>query len=267
MLFDGLWRGMRLDDGPVRKKKGIGRFFEIIGDNLGRFLMCNFFCVVSMIPAVAGIAWGLSTNNFLAVLCAGILGGVIFGPTYGAMTDGMLYAIRDVPGSWWRKYRHAWKRDWKDCLLPGGVLGAMLSLLLSEVVIVTLGGSLPVSIYVCTGVALAVFAAVSTYFWPQRVFADLTLVQTVRNSLLMCMAHPATALKAVAVQALYWGLFAVLLPHSALLLPILGLWLPELWALLIIYPRLNEDFRIEERLGWSEEPDEDGAEDEDEDLV
>lgn len=258
MLFDGLWRGMGQEDRGVRRRKtGIFRFFEIIGDNLGRFLTANFFCILCLLPAAAGIIWGLSANNFAVMLCAGILGGAVFGPSYGAMVDGLLYAIRDVPGGWWKKYRHAWRRDWKDCLAPGAFLGALLALVACEMVIVTLGGELPLSMYLCTGAALAVAAAALAYLWPQRVFAELSLVHVVRNSLFMCMAHPATALKAVLFNALYWGFYVVLLPHSVLLLPLLGLWLPGLVTMMIVYPRLNADFRIEERLGGPDEP-EDG---------
>lgn len=265
MLFQRMWNGMSdSDSGRGRPKRGFSRFLELIGDNLGRFLACNVLCVLSLLPAAGGILWGVSRNNFLAILAAGALGGAIFGPFYGAMVDGMLYAIRDMPGNWWRKYRHALGRDWKDCLLPGAVLGALLALLVTEALIVMLGGSLPGAMYACTAVTLVVLTAVYTYFWPQRVFADLTAIQTLRNSLFMCMAHPTTALKAVLAQGIYWIIMVLLLPHSTLLLPIFGLWMPGLMGLVIVYPQLNEDFRIEERLGITgdDEDDEDGGEEE-----
>ena len=252
-MFEGLWRGMGNEDRGGRRKNGFMRFLELIGDNLGRFLACNFFCIVSLIPAVAGILWGLGQNNFVAILLAGMLGGAVFGPFYGAMVDGMLYAVRDVPGGWGRKYLHALKRDWKDCLIPGAVLGALGALLVTEAVIVTLGGSLPGMMYFSSAVAIVVVMAVYTYFWPQRVFADLTMVQTFRNSFFMCMAHPVTALKAVLLQGIYWAIIVLLLPHSTLLLPLFGLWLPALMGLVVIYPQLNADFLIEERLGDGED--------------
>lgn len=165
----------------------------------------------------------------------------------------MLYAVRDVPGGWGRKYLHALKRDWKDCLIPGAVLGALGALLVTEAVIVTLGGSLPGMMYFSSAVAIVVVMAVYTYFWPQRVFADLTMVQTFRNSFFMCMAHPVTALKAVLLQGIYWAIIILLLPHSTLLLPLFGLWMPGLMGLVVIYPQLNVDFLIEERLGDGED--------------
>lgn len=257
MLFDGLWRGMGKSDAGRPRKRGILRFFELIGDNLGRFLACNFLCIVGLIPALAGMALGLWRNNFLIVLAAGLLGGAFFGPFYGAMVDGMLHALRDVPGGWWKKYRHAWRRDFRDCLIPGAVLGAILALLASEGFILAFGGTLSGGVYLCTGITLVAATAIFTYFWPQRVFSDLTAVQVFRNSLFMCMAHPLTILKSILLQGLYWALIVVLLPHSTLLMPILGLWFPCLMGLQAVYAQLNADFHMEERLGAADE-DEDG---------
>lgn len=248
-MFEQFFSGGRNTGGPI-KSRGLGRVLGIIMDNMTRFLLSNLICLACLAAGAAAVWYALSQNSAPLLLGAGFLGGMLLGPAYGAMSDGMLQAVRGVPGRWWYKYRRALKRDWKDCLLPGAFTGLLIALLAYEFVILGVDASLlPSSIYICTAITVAVALAVFTYFWPQRVFSDLKMGQIFRNCMLMIMAHPATALKTVLVQALYWGLVVAGFPYSVIALPILGLWFPQLMGLLVVYPQLNTDFKIEERLG------------------
>ena len=248
-MFEGLFRGGLNTGGPIRKK-GLGRVLEIIMDNLTRFLVSSLICLVTLIPGTAAALYAIGTGNGLLLLAAGAVGGALFGPAYGAMSDGMLYALRGVPGNWWRKYCRAWQRDWKGNLVPGAVTGLLLVLLLYEGAVISADpGFLPTSMYVCSLLSAAVALAVFTYFWPQREFSDLKLGQLLHNSLLMLLARPVNSLKTALVQMLYWGLIVVGFPYSTIALPLLGLWFPQLMGLLVVYRQLNEDFQIEERLG------------------
>lgn len=248
-MFERIFQGGSNSGGPVRHK-GLRRVLEIILDNLSRFLLSSLLCFLSLVPGALAVLRALSGSSFLLLLAAGFAGGLLFGPAYGAMSDGMLYAVRGVPGNWWRKYRRTWRRDWRGNMIPGGIMGLFGALLAYEGIL--LGAApdfLPVSVYVCTGIAVAVAMAISTYFWPQRVFSDLKNRQIFKNSRLMILMHPMTALKALLVQMLYWALLVIGFPYSAIALPLLGFWFPELLGLLVVYPQLNEDFKIEERLG------------------
>lgn len=247
-MFEQSFLGGRNTGGPIRRK-GLARVLEIILDNLSRFLISNLICLVCLVPGGLAVGYALTGSSPLVLFGAGLLGGMLFGPAYGAMSDGMLYAVRGVPGNWWRKYRRAWKRDWLGNLFPGAVTGLVASLLVYEAFVLGMDASfLPTSMYVCTAVMVALLMGLFTYFWPQRAFSDLKTGQLFKNSRLMIMMHPSTALKAVGAQLLYWFLIVVGFPYSAIALPVLGLWFPELVGLLMIYPQLNEDFKIEERL-------------------
>lgn len=248
-MFERSFLGGRNTGGPI-KSKGLARVLEIILDNLSRFLISNLLCLLCLAPGGLVVLYALTGSSPLLLFGAGLLGGMLFGPAYGAMSDGMLYAVRGVPGNWWRKYRRAWARDWRGNLIPGAITGLLAALLVYEAFVLAMDASfLPPSIYVCTAVTVALLMGLFTYFWPQRAFSDLKIGQLFKNSRLMMMAHPSTALKAVGVQLLYWALIVVGFPYSAIALPVLGLWFPQLMGLLIIYPQLNEDFKIEERLG------------------
>lgn len=248
-MFERFFQNSGSGDGDPIQRRGLARGLEIILDNLTRLLVSSLLCLVCLIPWAAAVLWTVSRGGALELVGAGFTGGLLFGPAYGAMIDGMLYAVRDVPGSWWRTYRRAWKRDWKGNLIPGGITGVLAALAAYEGIM--LGAQpdfLPVSVYVCTGLALAVTMTVFTYFWPQRAFTDLNNRQIFKNSRLMILMHPVTALKALLVELLYWAALIVAFPYSAIALPLLGLWFPALMALLIIYPQLNKDLKMEERL-------------------
>lgn len=248
-MFERFFQNLGSGDGDPIQRRGLARVLEIILDNLTRLLVSSLLCLVCLIPWAAAVLWAISRGSALELLGAGFVGGLLFGPAYGAMIDGMLYAVRDVPGSWWRTYRHAWKRDWKGNLIPGGITGVLAALAAYEgIMLGTQPDFLPVSVYVCTGLALAVAMTVFTYFWPQRAFSDLKNRQILKNSRLMILMHPVTALKALLVELLYWAALIVAFPYSGIALPLLGLWFPALMALLIIYPQLNKDMKLEERL-------------------
>lgn len=248
MLFERSYQilGGSTSGGPQRKR-GLGRVWELIMDNTARFLVSNLICILCALPCVLGILYALGENSLLMLILAGLVGGMIFGPSYGALSDGVLLAVRDLPGEWWRKYRHAWKMSWKDSLIPGGVLGCLVSLMTYEYYQVDYGIELPGSMYACTLVAIVVLVAFFTYLWPQLVFTDLKLRQILPNCLMMLLAHPLVSLASILVQLAYWGLLLWFFPMTGILIPITGAWLPSLLGLMIVYNQLNRDFKIEAR--------------------
>ena len=56
------------------------------------------------------------------------LGGMIAAPQIVGLNDTILRTLRDEPGYWWETYRHTWKRNLKESLLPGAVCGLLLAM-------------------------------------------------------------------------------------------------------------------------------------------
>lgn len=236
--------------GSAIKTKGLSRTWELCMDNLVRFLVSNLLCLVSLIPGAFGTFIGVMDGGQpIWLLLSGIVGGALFGTCYGAMMDGILIAMRDSSGGWWKRYRHAWKRDWRDNLLPGALMGTLVALVLHVLCRLGSGQSLPPAMLASTVAAAVVAVAIFTYLWPQRVFLDLGIAAIFYNCLLMILRHPLKTLLAVLAQGLYWGMMLFLFPYSTILLLILGLWFPALVSTQILYQQLNCDLKIEERLG------------------
>lgn len=235
--------------GPVSHKKGVLRFVELFVDNMARLLVTGLISVASMIPCAAGMAVSAMLNVPLFLLLAGIIGGAIMGPFYGAMMDGIMMSLRDYSGSWWERYCFALKRDWKGNLVPGIILGCLAAVAVDVLLLFRTTGALPAMMLPCVIISLVLGVAIFTYLWPQRVMLDLKLFQILRNCLFLIMAHPAVTLGAVAIQAVYWLIILLCYPYSGIFLLITGVWFPALAGSQIIYGSLNKDFKMEERLG------------------
>lgn len=233
--------------GGPQRKKGLGRVWELIMDNTLRFLVSNLICILCALPCVLGILYALSYNSLLLMLGAGLVGGMLFGPSYGALSEGVLRAVRDLPGQWWKSYLRAWKMSWKDSLIPGAALGCLVALMTTEYYLLDYGVELPEAIFPCTMVAIVVLVAFFTYLWPQLVYTDLKLRQMLPNCLMMILAHPLVSLGAILVQLAYWGLLLGLFPATGILIPLTGAWLPNLLGLMIVYRQLDKEFQIEAR--------------------
>ena len=86
--------------------------------------------------------------------------------------------------------------------------------------------------------------------------------------MMMLLAHPLVSVAATLVQAAYWGLLLWFFPFTAILIPLTGVWLPNLLGLMIVYNQLNQDFKIEERQlgGAARQPETDDAAPEEDDI-
>lgn len=241
--------------------KGVGKIWNMILDNLARLFVSNLICIAAAIPGATGMALGYLGGNSLLLLLSGLVLGLLLGPFYGCMMDGILAALRGFPGNWWPRYKMVLKRDWKSNLLPGLLTGVMLAIVLDVLMVLSGGGTLPMLMLWTTGIALVLFLMYSIYVWPQRVLLDLRFHQILKNCLPMFLAHFPTTLGALAIKLAYWALLLFLIPYSTIFLMVLGVWFPALMSTCVVYKNLNHDFKIEERLGIvpPEEPEEDSG--------
>lgn len=251
--------------GKVYNGSGVGKLWNMILDNLPRLFVSNLICIAAAIPGVTGLLFGYLLQNPMLLLLSGVVLGLLLGPFYGAMMDGILTALRGFPGNWWPRYKLVLKRDWKSYLLPGLLTGLMAAMVLEVLMVRATGGELPMLMLWTTIIALVLFLMYSIYAWPQRVLLDLTFPQILKNCLPMFLAHFPTTLGALAIIVVYWGLMLILVPYSSMFLLVLGLWFPALMSTNVVYKNINRDFHIEERLGIvpPEEPEPETLEDED----
>lgn len=229
------------------RKTGFPRFWETLSRDFWDVFRAGFLALAGCLPFLAGAAFSLHSHVLLFAPVCGLLGGAIAGPELCALADTILRGLRDEPGFWWHTYRRAWKRSAKASLLPGAAGGVLLSM---QVFLLFHAGALGLSVSAGAGLAAGILLvlAVSIYLWPLLALMELHFLQLLKNSALLFLGQLPRSLAALAILAGYIGLMLRFFPLSGSLLPFLILWLPALPGLFLIYPGINESFRIEERL-------------------
>ena len=218
----------RAPERDLPRKTGLPRLWETLSRDFWDLFRAGFLALVGCVPFILGLAYSLSTHVLVYAPVFGLLGGALAGPGLCGLADTVLRGLRDEPGFWWRTYRRAWVRNAKASLLPGALGGGLLAALAAGVLLVL---------------------ALSLYLWPQLALMELSFPQLVKNSALLFIGQLPRSLAALAILAAYLGLTARFFTLAVSLLPFTNLWLPVLPALFLVYPGINENFRIEEKLG------------------
>ena len=198
-------------------------------------------------PFLIGTAFAITSHVLLFAPIAGLVGGAIAGPELCGLADTILRSLRDEPGFWWHIYRRAWKRSAKAALLPGAVSGVLLS---TQIFLLLHAGALRLS----TGMGAALVAGMlvvlglSLYLWPQLALMELSFPQLLKNSCLLFLGQLPRSIVALTILAGYFGLALRFFTLAVTLLPFVNLWLPALPALFLVYPGIEQNFQIEEKL-------------------
>lgn len=207
----------------------------------------GFIALLGGTPFLIGLAFSLTSHVLLFAPVCGLVGGAVAGPQLCGLADTILRALRDEPGFWWHTYRRAWKRSARDALLPGAVGGLLLG---TQMFLLFHAGALGLSTAAGAGLIAGVLLvlAISLYLWPQLALMDLPFLQLVKNALLLFLGQLPRSIGALAVLGGYLGLMTRFFTLAVTLLPFTNFWVPVLPALFLIYPGINQNFRIEEQL-------------------
>ncbi len=238
--------GVRKDE---PRKKGLARFGEIMGRDMGDLFRANVLCTVGYIPLLALVFLGILGRSVLIVAAGGILGGLLLGPCYAGLHDTILRALRDEPGYWWNTYKKAMRQNWKASLVPGMLLGFLLATQLFMLFFMLTSGaqaSLPSLVLLFANVLTTAMAA--PFVFAQLVLMDLPLGSLLKNSLLLALSHAPKVILMAAVQVVYWGVIIAFLPYTTLWLPLFGFALVTVICMMIVFPILDKTFDLERKI-------------------
>ena len=234
---------------PGTRPRGFARYRQVLERDWKNLILVGFITLLYYIPFGLGVGYAILSQSALVMLGSSLIGGVILGPGLAAMYDLILRRLRDDRADWWNCYKKSMRNNLRAAVLPG----VIQCLFMGSVVF---SGALfwwsegPVSLGT---MALILFASVAvemilTIWWPQVVlFAQRPLIQ-LKNSGLFIIAHFWRVLGAAILQVVWWLLMFLLLPWSAFVVPVLGVWYILMLALFMIYRPMNEAFRIEEQI-------------------
>lgn len=251
------WNANYYKEGPgvdknTPRKTGIGRFFELVGRDMGPMFLANLLTCLGFLPAIVLVYIGFLMNNLIVMIGGAAVGGVLAGPVLAGMYDTVLRALRDEAGYWWATYRRAFKNNFKVSILPGifycVVVTGQIFLVFFCFNMLYHGVNVGIPMWVAVVLNLVVFHMFFSYMWPQVVLLELPFSSILKNSLncmLACLPH---ALAASLVQVIFWILVILCMPLGLLLMLVFGFWFPCEVSCQIVYNDLDRLFNLEERI-------------------
>lgn len=232
-----------------KRQTGFPRYTEVLERNIKKFLFTNLLTLAGFLPFGIGVALAILSSSVLLLIPSCIIGGVFAGPALSCMHDAVLRGLRDASGKCWENYKHAWKQNWKQSLLPGILFCFMLGFYLFMAMLFWWATQFPgwgtLALYIFSLLLFTMFFSVC---WPQIAIFKQSFFQCTRNCLLFILRFfPKTAGIAL-LQLLYWTIMFLFLPWSVMLMPLIGFWFILYTVNFLIYDTLNNSFQIEQQI-------------------
>ncbi|MGN0465318.1 MAG: hypothetical protein ACI4F9_03085 [Lachnospiraceae bacterium] len=229
-----------------KRLTGFPRYTEVLEQNIKKFLFTNLLTLIGFLPFGIGVALSVLSSSVLVLIPSCIIGGIFAGPALSCMYDAIMRGLRDAKGKCWENYRHAWKQNWRQSLLPGILFCFMLGFYIFMAMLFWWSARFPgfgtLALYIFSIFLFTMFFSIC---WPQIALFKQPFRQCARNCLLFILRFfPKTAGIAI-IQILYWAIIVLFLPWSVILLPLIGFWFILYTVNFLIYDTLNDSFQIE----------------------
>ena len=238
------------------RKKGAGRFFEVLGRDMGSLFKAKLLCALGFAPGAFFVGFGVMAHSLPITVLAGLLGGVLAGPCYAGLHDTVLRALRDEPGFWWHTYKRAFKSNWKASLVPGALLGILVSSqIFTAMFVLATGAGVSVVSAGLLGLNIALTGMCFPFLFGQLVLMDMPFAGLLKNSLFFGLGNAPRALLMALVQTVYWVAVILFLPISLLWCALFGFALMVLITEMIAYPVMDKTFDLEKQFQEKREKD------------
>lgn len=233
---------------PPGRRKGLERYKQVLGRDFKQFYLTNLIALASFIPFGLGTAYAVLSRSILVLLPVSAVGGMIAGQGLAAMYDLILRRLRDMEADWWHCVKQSLRQNWRSALLPGALEGLFLGCLTFTGALVWWSGHLTMGAIVILCTAIVIFTMIFSVWWPQVVLFEQRASIQLRSCVLFCVQYFWRTFGTALLQAAFWLAMVLLLPWTAFLVPVLGVWYILFLANFLLYDRLNEAFRIEEQI-------------------
>lgn len=234
---------------PGVRYTGFARYRQLMEQDWKDFILVGFITILYHIPFALGLCYAILSKSLIVMAVSALIGGLILGPGLACMYDLILRRFRDDRSDWWACYKKSFRQNFRASLLPGVIQCLFLGC------VVFSGGLLwwaqvPVSWGTVALILLSslLMEMILTVWWPQVVLFDQRYTIQLKNCILFIITHSGKILGAAALQVVWWLAAFLLLPWSAFLVPILGVWYILMLAMFIIYQPLNGALHIEEQI-------------------
>ena len=264
--FDAFYGGNGRGVNPNEpEKKGLARFFQILGRDFGQLIATNFLVCALVLPAALGVSLGIILLNFPLTLLAGLLGGMLAGIGLLVMADCALRSLCNDPSPWLPRMGQTISAKWKAALPVGAILITLLgalSFVWAFLFEVMKSGQYPGSaILVFLGfdmLVLAVAGSLTVAALTAAPAGETSLGSLLRTAGHMMLYAPGRALGGSAVIFAGVAVLILFFPISTLWAMLFGFWLPVLVAMQIFFPVLREIYDLDVEHAPSADDEEEG---------
>lgn len=236
-------------NGTGQRLSGFPRYSELLERDFKRFFLVNLLTLLGFLPFALGTLYALLTSSVLILIPACIIGGAFAGPALSCMYDAVFRSLRDAPGKCLENYRHAWKQNWRQSIIPGIIfcllVGFYTFMLMMFLWTARFPGFGTLAVYIF---GLVLFTMFFSVYWPQLVLFEQAGLQRFKNCLLFIIRFFWITFGCALLQILYWAVIAIFLPWSIILLPLTGLWFILHAVNFLLYETMDEAFHIEEQI-------------------
>lgn len=231
------------------RKTGFPRYREVLEGNWKDFLKVGFLTLLFYIPLAAGMAYAILSRSLIAAVLSGVVGGAIAGVGYACMVDLILRRLRDDLGDWWTVWKRAFRQNFRASIFPGVLQNTFFSVMVFGGAMMLWGAlRLTPATIIFFLLASLVVLMIMTVWWPQIVLFEQSPLIQQKNALLFILMNPWKTLLSAVLQLVWWAVMFLFLPWTAFVVPFLGVWFILFLSLFLLYPAMDDAFRIEEQL-------------------
>ncbi len=248
-FFGGTGRGVEPNE---PEKRGIARFGEMVGRDLGQLLGTNLMICVLILPAALCVSLGVTLLNFPMTLLFAALTGLLVGPAFVLLADCALRSLENDPSPWLVRAKATVMPRLKTACGYGALvtimIGALSFVWAFLVEVADQNGYYPgVAVVVFLAFDLfvvAVFGGLCAAQIPVLPKEDCTPSALLGGCVRLLLASPGRALAGSAVVLVGGAILFMFFPVSVFWAVLFGFWLPGLIAMQIWFPLLREEYGL-----------------------
>lgn len=223
----------------LERKKGLMRMIELLDRDSGKFFKSGVLALLGLLPFFLTVLFAVA-NNAPVLLLACIPTGMLAAPQIAGAADTVMRSQRDEVGWWWwDTYKKVWKRNVRETILPGAILGPVIGVYIYLLYFITQLEN-PTREFWMLFAAMLVLTGITQYYLPMLVCVKLPGWALLRNCFVLFFCHPVKSLLAALFQLIYYGIILIWFPLTLVILVLTCVWLPMLIAYVIIYPALDK---------------------------
>lgn len=229
---------------------GLSRYTEVLERDLKRFLFTNLMTCIGFLPFAAGVLLSMLSTGSLLLLPSCIIGGIFAGPALTCMYDVIFRGLRDAPGKLFATYKHAWKQNFRQSLIPGILFCLICGFYLFMLMMFSFRFPETGTIVIFM-IGFFFFLAIFSLCFMQIALFEQSFLQCIRNSLLFFLRFFPKTSGCILLKLVYYTALVLFAPWTVFLLPLTGFWLLNYTTVFFLYDTLNECFGIEEKIAQS----------------